>query len=123
MYYIYIMNVIKFLVVFLLAYLVNNKLFFKLPVNNSYVDAFVRTCIFLFVLMVLDLAFNQKEGYANAVPFFSNPKNAFDYCMKVNSPPFMASESDTLNHCLSRVAGRDYEPSDLKPPKKVRFAC
>ena len=117
------MSVVKFFVLVLLAILLNINLFFNLPIKNVYLDAFVRTCLFFILLLVIDLALAQKEGYTNSQSLFKDPQESYDSCIETNRPPFMGSMNDTINYCLNRISGQGYVPEGLKPPKKVRFAC
>jgi len=120
---IYIMSILHFFILFLLAFILMTNLFFHLPFENKWVATLIRTCLFIISYYFIEQGLGKKEGYANSVPFFKNPKNVYDYCMEVNKPPFMASDQDTLNYCLNRVAGTGYVPPNLKKPKKVRFTC
>jgi len=120
---IYIMSPLNFFILLLLAFILMTNLFFILPFKNKMFDTFIRACLFIVIYYFVEQGLGEKEGYANSVPFFKDPANVYDYCMEVNQPPFMASDQDTVNYCLNRVAGTGYVPPNLKKPKKVRFAC
>ena len=117
------MSIAKIFILVLLAFLINNNLFFKLPIKNTYLDAFVKTCLFFILLLAIDLVLAQKEGYTNSQSLFEDPQESYDYCIETNRPPFMGSMNDTINYCLDRISGKNYVPKNLKPAKKVRFAC
>jgi len=57
------MSIAKIFILVLLAFLINSNLFFKLPIKNVYLDAFVRTCLFFIFLFAVDVFLTQKESY------------------------------------------------------------
>ena len=116
------MTIYFFLYICAVMYVTQPGVYFKAPFKQSLLVALTHALLFIVLVIAGQDLFTEQEGYANNVPFNKSPATVYDYCMQVNRPPFMASISDTINHCLDRISGSGYTPFlSKKISKKVRF--
>ena len=79
--------------------------------QNGFVHAVIFSILFILYLYWSGSSMeywtdSSMEGFTiNGEPdaFY---QSAYDKCMRINSPPFMGSVSDTINYCLNNISSR-----------------